>query len=159
MVSGSFSGVTFPAPSTSAAGNNNVTATDTINQASANFTATGVTQSLTPSPSSGHVGDTVTLSGTGFAWGDTVTITLPDGSTTTAITGPTGSFTTTAIMPAAPAGSPAISATDQHSNTASNSFTINAKTTISPTSGGVASQVTVSGTGYKASSTDYNHAS
>ncbi len=149
---GSFSGVTFAAPSTSAAGHNNVTATDTINQASANFTATGVAQSLTPSPSSGSVGDTVTLSGTGFAWGDTVTITLPDGNTTTATTDSKGSFTKQVIMPSAPAGINPISATDQHSNTASSSFTINAKTTVSPSSGSVGDTVTISETGFKANS-------
>ncbi len=141
-------------------GNHAVTASDGTNSASALFS---VNPTLTISPTSGPVGTVVLVSGTGY--GASVSV---DVSVTwvgiTYICGPTtdafGSFPTSACdsfftVPATPAGAYTFTGVDTSSNHSSASavFTVTSKVTLSPTSGPVGASVTVTGTGFAASST------
>jgi IPT/TIG domain len=153
---GSFS-ATFAAP-VSVAGSHTIQASDGTNTGSATFTITSI---FVLSPSSGTVSSSVTVSGSGFKANAQVTITL-GGSTIATIptpvtTGSTGSFTASFMVPSGSitgsiAGAKTIQANDG-TNSASTTFTVLPAITLSSTSGNVGSVVTVSGTGYAATST------
>jgi hypothetical protein len=149
--SGAFS-ASFSVPA-SVVGAHTVSASDGSSSSSATFT---VTQSITLAPTSGSVGSSVTVTGSGFAGSKTVTIKF--GSTTmttvpsTVTTDAYGSFSASFTVPAATAGGKTVTATDAGSNSASATFTVTPAITLSPTSGNVGTTVTVSGTGFTASS-------
>ncbi|MGD0451800.1 MAG: hypothetical protein ABSA79_12195, partial [Candidatus Bathyarchaeia archaeon] len=150
-LSGSFS-ATIAVPA-SVVGAHTVGASDGVNSGSATFT---VTQSISLSPSSGIVGSTVTVSGSGFAASKTVTVKFVS---TTMVTVPStvtsdayGSFSCTFTVPAAINGGNTVTATDASANAATATFTVNPAITLSPTSGNVGITVTVSGTGFTGSS-------
>jgi hypothetical protein len=117
-----------------------------------NFT---VSPEITISPTSGAVGDTITVSGTGFAAssdiiiyfdGDEVDITAGDNDTNS-----DGSFSdATFIIPDTSRGSHTIKAKDEDNNYDTATFTVAQKITIDPTSGSSGTTVTVTGTGFKA---------
>lgn len=54
---------------------------------------------MTANPGTVRVGDTVTLTGTGFQPGENVIVTLPDGSKRTVATNGSGTFTTAWVVP------------------------------------------------------------
>ena len=123
---GSFSNAIFTVP----AGTNDVyevQATDGYYSDSADFsTVAGVTLSpATSQTSPGYVGDTVTVSGTGFLVNTTVTITYLSVPITvaTTTTNASGAFSTTFEVPASTAGDHTITATDG-TNIVTSTFTM-----------------------------------
>ena len=121
---GSFSGTTFTVP-TQTVGSKNVAITAGAGTGSASFT---VNPSITLNPTSGNVGATVTVAGTGYAGNsrmtiqyDTTTLTTSPGTVTTSTS---GTFSCTFIVPSS-SGSHTVSATDSSSNTASAPFAVN----------------------------------
>lgn len=106
-------------------------------------------------PISGSVGDTVSVTGSGFAASSPVTISV-DGQTITAtsplsiITTATGGFPSCSFsMPSAASGPRTVRATDSGGN-AEATFTVGPKITLSPTSGVVGDNVIISGNGFSA---------
>ena len=109
---------------------------------------------LVITPTSGGVGDTVSLTGTGFGASNSVAITVDSASVTattpvTPYTGSTGSFSCTFVMPSGARGSHTVQATDSGGYAVA-TFTIGQKITLTPTSGGVGDNVIVSGSGFTA---------
>ena len=150
---GSFSGATFTVPA-STVGAHTVTITDaSSNGASASLT---VSSKITLSPTSGNVGDTVTISGSGFAASSSISTHTYDGVTVgltpAAPTSDTsGSFSATFTAPASVTGSHTVSVTDASANSASATLTVAPKITLVATSGGSNDTVTINGTGFGAS--------
>ena len=145
---------TFKVPK-STAGPHTVTATDaSADSASKTFK---VNSSISLSSSSGIVGKTSKVTGTGFAASSTVTITF-DGiaqttSPSTITTDATGSFTATFKIPKSTAGTHTVTATDASGDFASKTFKVISSTSLSPYTGHVGTTETVTGTGFAASST------
>ena len=148
----------FTIPSATTPGIHTVTVQDTLTYgtgtvvASNYFTVTQV--QITLSPLSGYVGDQIIISGTGFAGGSAITFywdnIIVSGATTTATT--TGSFTYTFTIPSGSQGSHTIKAQDASSNYTTATVTVLQKITVTPTSGAVSDTVSISGTGFAASS-------
>ena len=110
-----------------------------------------VTPQITLSPSSGYVGSTVTVSGTGFNAGS-VTIYFDTTAVGTATASTSGTFTNvTFTVPDSCQGSHTIKGSDATGVSPNVTFTTSQKITLSPTSGAVGDEVTVSGTGFRAS--------
>lgn len=109
-----------------------------------------VTSGLAISPSSGNVGDTVTISGTGFIPNTQYPI-LWDGATTikTVLANASGAISTTITVPDASRGSHTVSTT----GVGSTAFTVDSKITLTPASGGSGDAIAVVGTGFAASAT------
>ena len=111
------------------------------------------------SAASGYVGDTVTITGTGFAATSNINTHTYGGSSVTLSpvtpqTSSSGGFTATFSVPASTAGAHTVSVTDASSNTANATFTVNPKIlTLSETTGHVGDSVTVTGNGFAASQT------
>ena len=152
------SGVTFNVLASVAGTGHTVSATDASNNtASATFT---VTSSITiTSGSSGVVGSTITVSGSGFAANSALSATFGGSSVTlggSTSTGSSGSFAgATFTVPASMAGSYTVvfsdSATPTH-NSAQATFTVASSISLNPTTGTVGTTVTVSGSGFAANS-------
>ena len=124
------------------------------NEGKAVFT---VEPALTISLTSGIVGDSVTVNGTGFGNKKDVTITFGNTDVATDETSNKGSFEATFNVPSVGPGTYDVKAKDVSNNTASAKFTIATSISISPTTsqaspGHVGSEITISGTGFKASS-------
>jgi hypothetical protein len=106
------------------------------------------------SPTSGYVGDTVTVSGTGFTVSSTVTIYFDSTKLRTVSTNSSGAFSgATITVPQTCRGSYTIKAVDTSGSYDTVTFTVSQKITVSSTSGGVGDTVTISGTGFTDSST------
>lgn len=106
--------------------------------------------------SSGQVGDIFNISGLGFTAGSSVSV-LFDGNVVGTITASsTGSFTSTSAnslnVPAAARGSHAISGQDTTGSSPTVSYTVTPTLTASPITGAVGNTVTLSGSGFAASS-------
>jgi hypothetical protein len=105
-------------------------------------------------PTSGAVGDTITVTGNGFDGSATVTIYFDSASMTTAVTNSSGTLpTTTFTVPSTSRGSHTVKAQDTGANYATATFTVSANITLNPTSGPSGITVTVTGTGFGASRT------
>jgi hypothetical protein len=140
----------------STAGDNNITVEDeSNNEGKAVFT---VEPALTISPTSGKVGDEVTVSGTGFGKSKDVTITFGNTDVATdETTSNKGSFEATFNVPSVGPGTYDVTAEDGSNNEASAEFRITTNISISPVTsqtspGHVGTPVTISGTGFKANS-------
>ena len=146
---GSFNDATFTVPE-SYGGTHTVKGKDADGDSpTVNFT---ITQKVTVTPTSGAVGDTVTINGSGFAASSNITIYFDTTSVGTATTNATGSFTNnTLAIPSTSRGSHTIKAQDASSNYATATFTVAHKITITPTSGAPGMTVTVNGSGFDAS--------
>jgi hypothetical protein len=113
---------------------------------------------ITPlSPTSGKVGDTITVNGTEFGNNKPITL-LFDNNPLTPVapitSGASGSFTGTFIIPASTGGSHTIKAQDDASHSATATLTVTpALTSFTPTSGHVGTTVAITGTGFGASKT------
>lgn len=154
---GTFSAI-FPVPSDAAVGSAVISVQNSYSYttnylASVSFTVLAQTD-VTVSPASGAVGETVTVSGSGFTAGANVAIAF---DTTTVVptvpAGAGGTFITTFPVPDSFGGAHTIRATDTNSLTDTASFTTTQSMFIEPTSGVVGTTVTVSGTGFKAAGT------
>ena len=106
---------------------------------------------MTITPTTGLVGDTVTVSGTGFGAAKSITTTYNDEVVSIISADASGSFSGIFSVPEAPAGSYHVVASDGILND-STDFVAVASATISPTSGDIGEEVTVSGSGFAASS-------
>ena len=126
------------------------TSPNTIN-ASAIFEVEPVplTPEITVTPTSGKVGDSITVSGTDFPPGETVTITVDGDTIGTATAGSNKAFSTTIEVGEAPAGAHTITASSGNYE-ASASFTIQSNVSIDKTSGKIGDEVTINGTGLAA---------
>jgi hypothetical protein len=150
--SGEFSStITVPE---SAKGDHTITVTVSSDKATAKFT---VEPAMTISPTSGTIGDSVKVTGTGFAKSKEVTITFDGDEVATDETDSYGNFETTFNVPDVAAGSHDVEAKDASNNSKTAQFTITTNVTISPTTsvnspGHVGQDLTISGTGFKPSS-------
>ena len=112
-----------------------------------------VLPSISVDPNSGVVGDSVTVSGKGFAASESsIKVTYDGTDMKTGITaGDKGSWSATFSLPNSVKGSHTIDAsgsTTQASDVPDATLTVSPKVTISPVSGGVGTSVTVTGNGF-----------
>ncbi|MFC2034813.1 IPT/TIG domain-containing protein [Chloroflexota bacterium] len=146
---GDFSGATFIIPA-SYRGTHAVKGRDAGGDSpSVTFTTL---QDITVTPASGAIGDQVTITGTGFASVSNIALfwdgALISGSTNT---NTNGSFTiSTFTIPASSRGNHSLQAKDTSNNQGTASLTTEQSMVISPTSGTGGTEVTISGTGFKA---------
>ena len=117
---------------------------------------TSLSPTIILNPSTGPIGTTVTITGTGFAPVSTVVITFGGNTLGTVTTTSNGGFSATFMVPlSSSSGDHTVTAT-QGSNSASKTFTVTTSTissiTLNPTSGPVGTQVTVTGTNFDPSS-------
>ena len=144
---GSLSGSSFSVPSRP--GNNyevrvTTTAGDT---AIGSFT---ITSNISLGSSSGFVGDTFYVAGNGFSASTGVTVFFDSVSVGSGTTDANGIFPSTLVtVPSTGRGSHSVRVSDSPSYT----FTVNPKIFVTPASAAVGAQITVSGTGFSASST------
>jgi hypothetical protein len=132
------------------AGSHTITATDGVYTKTATLT---IVQSMTISPTSGSVGTTVTVSGTGFVASRSIKISY-DGTNiasvpSTITTNNAGSFSAKFTVPAGPARTVQVSASDG-TNLASTSFKLIATIGLTPTTGKVGTPITIEGSGFNA---------
>lgn len=132
-----------------AKGSYTITVTVGSDKATAKFT---VEPKMTISPSSGSIGDTVKVTGTGFTKSTDVTITFGGDEVGTGETDSYGSFEATFEVPEVAPGTHEVKA-----DTAKAEFTITTSVNISPVTsqaspGYVGDKVTISGTGFKSNS-------
>jgi hypothetical protein len=118
-----------------------------------NFSLTfDVTPQITLSPSSGYVGDTVTVSGSGFNAGS-VTIYFDTTNVRTATANASGAFSgATFTVPESYRGYHTVKGRDASGDSPGVDFTVSQKITVTPASGGVGDTVSISGTGFTYSS-------
>ena len=115
-----------------------------------------VTPDISLNPTTDYVDQEVVISGTGFAASKNVTVTFYTSVTGyvtagTASTNANGSFSSaTFTVPESYRGSHTVKAVDGSSNSDTASFTTKQSIAISPTSGAVGDEVTVTGTGFGA---------
>ncbi len=115
-----------------------------------------VTPKITIDPVEGGVGDSVVITGSGFADNDAIDILFDDAvlSGVTAATGANGSFTATMAIPVASRGSHIIKARDDSFNSATATLTIGHKITVTPTAGLVVGDtLAINGNGFDANKT------
>ncbi|MFC1864292.1 beta strand repeat-containing protein [Chloroflexota bacterium] len=139
---GDFS-VNFTVPATTG-GIHTIAASGGIVSASATFS---VLSTMRLSASSGHVGASVTVSGSAFSSSTTITITLDDTYIMQATTDVNGSFSVSLAVPANPGGARTLTASDG-TFSVSTTFTILSSIKINPVSGRVGSQTIVTGAGF-----------
>ncbi len=131
-----------------------VKSSDGTNEGVSNFTVS-VSASITPT--SGYVGDTVHLSGSGFQANRSVTINFDSQQVATTSATISGSFTSDFTVPARNAGKYKVTASDGV-NTAETEFSITTTASISPVTdevspGYVGTEITISGVGFMAGKT------
>jgi hypothetical protein len=151
---GSFTGqIIVPTLAAAAKGTEyDVTAnTSSIVSAALKFNVTSTTK-ITVTPTSGAPGETLNITGSGFAAiaNKSVTITFGALSVTTLKTDATGAISGQIVIPSLSAGTYAITAADSASKVAASKDFLVAITlvAVSPTSGAAGSQVTVTGYGF-----------
>ena len=144
------SGVSFSVPA-SVAGSNTVAATDGTNTQQATFT---VTSAFSLSPTSGAVGSSVTVTATGMLGSHSVTATFGGAAVTLSpsTTSSSGGLSATFTVPASASGAQMVTLTDGTNSPSPATFTVTSAFSLSPTSGAVGSSVTVTGSGFAASS-------
>jgi len=133
----------------STTGSHTVIARDGVHTISTNIS---VIRSIVISPTSGTPGTTLTITGTGFSANRLVTITFA-GSTVatvpaTLLTNSVGSFSVTMNVPDGSRRNVQIVARDGISS-ASVSFLVEAGISLTPTSGGIGTQVNIKGVGFR----------
>ena len=127
-----------------------ITATDGTSSASGKFTSSAVAG--TGTPASGIAGTDIPVSGYGFISGATINIKFDNTLIGTARADASGSFSTTIKLPAVPAGTHTIVATDG-TNNISITISVIASSTSNINSGVVGTDIAVSGNGFNANST------
>ncbi|MFC1916949.1 hypothetical protein ACFLX1_02330, partial [Chloroflexota bacterium] len=151
---GEFENTTIIIPE-STAGDHTITVIggDSGNEVSAVFT---VEPEMTISPESGGAGTEVTATGTGFGYRSNIDYVEFDGNDITNdiegddITGRNGSLEFTFIVTAADPDTYDLEVADIDGNTGKAEFTISASISLSPTTGSVGTEVTISGAGFGA---------
>lgn len=153
---GTVQGGTINAPFTipaSIKGNHTVVVTDDASPQNVAQRTFRVTPSIIIDPTTGPVGTSVTVTGKGFtATEPNIRITYDDTGQKTGITADgNGSWTATFIVPASHKGGHKVvgfSVTTLEAEVPAKTFTVTPKISLSPTSGGVQTSVTVTGTGF-----------
>ncbi len=146
---GSFSDATFTVPER-LAGTYNVKGEDADDDSPT--TIFTISANIIITPTSGSVGDTVTVNGTSFAISSNITLYFDATNVGSAITNATGSFSNiTFTIPSTSRGDHTIKAEDASSNEATTTFTVAHKIAITPTTGAPGMTVTVNGSGFGAS--------
>ncbi len=107
------------------------------------------------SATSGMIGDSVTVSGTGFGDRVDVTVTLDGDEVVTGSTDADGNFSITFKAPVMPAGTYDIEVEDEDNNSGPAEFTIIIVTNVSlgTTTGNIGTEITISGVGFKPDTT------
>ena len=127
-----------------------------VNAPGVDFTVTPKVVVTSPATKQGPVGSPVTVAGTGFS-GASVSATVTIGGQVLGVVAvdSTGSFTLSGTVPTLAAGARTVTASDGAGNTAATTDTFGVTPTlaVSPTSGLAGSKVSLSGTGWTASST------
>lgn len=133
----------------STAGKQTITAEFGGEKAEADFT---VEPKITISPTSGEIGNEVTINGTGFGKTKNVDISLDNTDVTTSPASPKtdsdGSFEVTFDVPALAGGIYDVEAEDTSNNKDTDVFSIICNATLIPQTGHVGTEITVSGTGF-----------
>jgi len=121
--------------------------------ATATFTVSAATATLTLKPDKGDVNRSETVTGSGFP--DSATVTIKFGTTAVATTtsSSSGAISTTFKVPQATAGSQTVTATVGRTVEATTSFTVISHLSLTPTKGKEGRSVNATGTGFAASST------
>jgi len=133
----------------STAGDHTITVTDDSgSMAEADFT---VEPGITVTPAKGAAGDTVKVKGTGFGKDVDVTIKLDGDEVAEDETDYYGSFEVTFTLPVKSSGTYDIEAKDEDKNKDKVDFPIAASVKLSPTTGNVGDEITVSGAGFPGS--------
>lgn len=149
VASGNFTASFVIPPAT--AGAHNITATTNAADTSNTVTFT-VSPQITLSAASGHVGDSLTISGEGFGASTTVTLYIDSASIASTSTGSPGTFSVSFNIPASITGNHTITATDTMGNTDAATYTVSPQVSISPSAPSIGTTVTVTGSGFAASS-------
>ena len=137
----------------STAGEHTITAKVHGDEGEAVFT---VEPAMTISPTSGIIGDNVTVTGTGFGDEVDVTVTFDSNTVVTDETDGDGSFEAAFNVPSVGPGTYDVEAEDEDDNSAEAEFKITTDLAISPVTsatspGYVGKEMTISGTGFRAS--------
>jgi len=104
---------------------------------------------ITLTPDEGHVGTSLSVSGSGFSANREVSIKYEATQVATATSDNKGSFSTTFLAPKGPYGEHMVTVTDARGNKASANFTtVRPKVTLAPSEGYVGISVTISGSGF-----------
>ncbi len=112
-----------------------------------------VTQLITITPTSGALGDEVTVSGTGFGNKSRITIYLDENEVAKGKTSECGSFEATFYVPVIKPGTYDIEVEDDEDNADMVEFTVTAGASLSQTTGNVGTTLIVNGTGFKINQT------
>jgi len=136
------------------AGSHTIKAQETLTLAYFDALNITVSPKITINPTTGAVGDTITVNGNGFKASDTVAISFDGVNKTSTPSDANGTLTATSfVVPEASRGSHTVKAQDTAANYAPATFAVSASITINPTSGSSGTTVTVTGTGFAASQT------
>jgi hypothetical protein len=149
---GNFANVSFTVPSV-AAGTHTITATDTDgNVGSATFS---LLAKISITPATGTVGTQIAVTGSGFTPSGPVSIYWDAGASPIASTtaSSTGTISISFTAPASAKGSHTVKAADTSGNTATAQFTTSSKIVLSPATGGYPDVITITFSGFTASST------
>jgi hypothetical protein len=132
----------------STAGRHKIGAEDLLdNSDEANFE---VIPAVTVSPSSGAIGDDLTLSGAGFGGNSDVTVYFSNVMVAVSSSNKYGSFEASFSVPVLESGTYNIEAEDEADNKASLAFTVASGATLSQAAGSVGTALIVNGVGFKA---------
>jgi len=112
-----------------------------------------VIPSATLNPTSGTVGDIVSMTGTGFSHGSEVIVYFKTSKVAYADTDQYGSFKATFKVPVMNAGSYTVRVQDEDGNVDRSEFIVAADAKLNKTTGSVGTGLTVSGTGFEAGDT------
>jgi len=156
VMTGGYFSTSFVVPSTATPGLTYIIVRDGPSYTSTALATTPFTvtaRQITISPSSGYVGSTVTVSGSGFDPNSSVTIYFDTTAVHTVTTTATGTFSgATFSVPESYRGTHAVKGGDASGDSPGVSFTVLQKITVTPTSGAVSDTITVRGTGFAANS-------
>jgi hypothetical protein len=150
--SGVLADATFTVPAL-AAGTYTITVSD-AEQHSASATIT-ISANIAITPPGGPAGTQIVITGSGYAPGAPVSILWDNAALTPAVNttaSATGTINVTISAPSSARGPHTIKASDTSGSNASTSFTISSKIVLSPTTGGYGDTVTVTFSGFSASS-------
>lgn len=151
--SGVFSSFTFTVPACTE-GNHALKAEETSAITNYDTETVEVDPKITINPTTGSVGDTITVTGNGFDGSSSLTIYFDTTTMTTASTNSSGTLSSaTFVVPSTSRGTHTVKVQDAGSNYATTTFSVSTKITINPASGPSGTTVTVTGTGFAGSST------
>lgn len=123
---------------------------DEDSEASVTFT---VTEFICLSTSSGNIGNTISVTGTGFAESESVTITFNNSSVASGTTNDDGTFLIKFKVPSLTATTYYVVALDGDNNSAQAAFNLTINTNLSQTTANIGDEISISGKGFLANAT------